>query len=307
MRARLHPFQLAAALLLVCGGILAGVYWMRRGSEMGPATLVALLPERPGTLIYLDFASARQSGLLHLLDGSPSGEDADYRQFVAQTRVNYQRDLDAAAILFTGGEEFFLLRGRFDWKSLETYAAQHGGACEGGVCRMSGSRPERKISFSRLRDEVMSMAVSPDADAVRQIHAHSARGDETTSGAVWVKTSAKALEASGLFPEPAKLLLASVDAARPIIFTLSVQGGRLVARAQLDCPDPSAATQLEAQLEGGTAALRAAVQREHPPADSVSLAGVLAGGVFHCERSRVIGEWPLPSAWFAALGEGGTN
>ena len=308
MRFHLHPFQLATALLVVCGLILGGVYWMRRGRAISPAELVARLPGRAGTVVYLDFASARSAGLLRLLNGSESEEDADYRQFVSRTRFDYQRDLDAASILFAGGEEFFALRGRFDWKSLEAYAEQQGGTCQGGLCRMSGSRPDRRISFYLEQADVLDMAVSPDGEAVRQIHARNARPADTPTGAVWVKTSAQAITASGLLPDAAKPLLASVAGTRPIVFTLSARGAGFVLQAQLDCQDPPAATQLEAQLESGTAALRAALaQQNGAAANKESLGGMLASGTFHCDRNRVTAEWPLPVQFLATLGEGGAN
>ncbi len=308
MRFHLHPFQLATALLVLCGAILGGVYWMRRGKAMSSAELVAMLPGRAGTIVYLDFASARRAGLLGLLNGSESEQDADYRQFVARTRFDYQRDLDAAAILFAGGEEFFVLRGRFDWKSLEAYAEQQGGNCQGGVCRMSGSRPERRISFYLDQDDVLDLAVSTEGEAVRQIHARNARPGDTPTGAVWVKTSAQAITASGLLPEPARPLLASVAGTRPIVFTLSARGAGLVLEAQLDCQDPPAATQLEAQLETSTATLRTELaQQNGAAANTPSVGGLLASGTFHCERNRVTGEWPLPAQFLATLGEGGAN
>ncbi len=308
MRFHLHPFQLATALLVLCGAILGGLYWMRRDRAMSPAELVALLPGRAGTVVYLDFASARRLGLLRLLNGSDAEQDADYREFVARTRFDYQRDLDAAAILFAGGEEFFALRGRFDWKSLAAYAEQQGGVCQGGMCRMSGSRPERRISFYLEQDDVLDLAVSTDGEAVRQIHPGKARLSDKPTGAVWVKTSAQAITASGLLPEPAKPLLASADRTRPIVFTLSPRGAGLVLGVQLDCQDSPAATQLEAQLESGTAALRAALaQQNGAAANQASLGAMLASGTFHCERNRVRGEWPLPVQFLAMLGEGGAN
>jgi hypothetical protein len=310
VRSHPHPFQLATALLVVCGLILGGLYWMRRREPMPPAELVALLPARPGTVVYLDFASARRAGLLRLLNGSESQQDADYRQFVARTRFDYQRDLDAAAILFANGEEFFALRGRFDWESLAAYAEQQGGVCREGVCRMSGSRPDRKISFDLERDDVLDLAVSTDGEAVRQIHhRRDPEPADTPAGAVWVKTSAQAITASGLLPEPARPLLASMAGTQPIVFTLSARGTGLVLEAQLDCQDPPAATQLEAELESGTAALRTALAQHSSGAgaDTASLGGVLASGTFHCDRNHLTAEWPLPDQFLAALSEDGAN
>ena len=60
---------------------------------------------------------------------------------------------------------FCCLRGRFDWQSLDAYVRSQNGECENSLCRMTGSAPERLISFFPLRVNLMALAVSQDDSA----------------------------------------------------------------------------------------------------------------------------------------------
>ena len=79
-------------------------------------------------------------------------------------------DLDSALVSFprTGGS-YFLVSGRFDWKSLRTYVTREHGQCVNSLCRVVGSVPDRHISFLPLRRDLMAMAVSTDQYAVNDL------------------------------------------------------------------------------------------------------------------------------------------
>ncbi len=307
MKARLHPLQLAAALLLVCVCVLGGLYWRRLAVRITPAALMAFLPDGDGTRLYVDFGAARGAGLLRLIGGDASDQDADYRRFVSQTRFDYQRDLDAAAAVFLSGGEFFILRGRFDWPTLIRYVNDQGGSCGNGFCQMNGSRPDRKISFYPVRKNLLAFAVSPDDAAAKRVREGAARAGSAPDGPLWISTRAATLEQSPLIPAPARPLLAALDATGPIVFTLSPAGDGLALKAQFDCRDASAATLLEAQLEAATAGLRGALARQHAGLDPASVPGVLTSGTFRARDARVIGEWPLSRLLSANADQRGAN
>ena len=68
-----------------------------------------------------------------------------------------------------------MVKGRFDWNSLQSYAREQGGTCRNALCRMNGSTPERRISFFPLRPDLMGLAVSPDDSAAIDLEAAAAR------------------------------------------------------------------------------------------------------------------------------------
>jgi hypothetical protein len=103
---------------------------------------------------------------MKLLAGEKAVQDADYREFLRRTGFDYTRDLDLALVAFAPRANYFLLKGRFDWPRLEAYAAQSGGACAEGVCRMPGSKPERNISYRRLRGNLVRLEHAGNVERV---------------------------------------------------------------------------------------------------------------------------------------------
>src|SRR5438128_844040 len=118
------------------------------------------LPSDNASILSVDFAALRQGGILDLLSGPVVDEEPEYKSFVAITGFDYRRDLDHAYIAFHPDGVFFLVRGRFDWGRLQSYAREQGGECSAGTCRMPGSIPARRISFFPVKSNLMAMAVS---------------------------------------------------------------------------------------------------------------------------------------------------
>src|SRR5271170_4671116 len=116
MKRKFQPWHLAAFAIVVC----AGVAWLvhSRSGLNDAARLVEFLPPDRSTHVYIDVDALRRSGLLDLVAGSKASESPDYRSFVEQTRFNYRTDMDAVAAAFLNGNEYFAVRGRFDWKRL---------------------------------------------------------------------------------------------------------------------------------------------------------------------------------------------
>lgn len=110
---------LISALLLA--GIAATAWFLYRGRQSPPAT-VRLLPEGD-LLLYADFRP------VHLLDlkSNPVQLEGDYQQFVEQTGIQFERDLDEVAMSRrdaaggNGVESAEILVGRFDSARLESY------------------------------------------------------------------------------------------------------------------------------------------------------------------------------------------
>jgi hypothetical protein len=141
---------LIAAAILICAFAGGGFLWLR-ARALRPEALLKRLPTRGALVAYVDFDALRKAGVMRLLDGAKTPEDAEYTAFVRQTGFDYKRDLDAAMVSFAPGGKFLLLRGRFEWSKLKEYAASTEGECDPSVCHMTGSTPERRISFFLLR------------------------------------------------------------------------------------------------------------------------------------------------------------
>ena len=50
-----------------------------------PAELASYLPDKDGTLLYIDVDAMRRSGILDMMAGSKAAEELEYKEFVEQT------------------------------------------------------------------------------------------------------------------------------------------------------------------------------------------------------------------------------
>src|SRR5215470_12948103 len=128
--------------LMIVAGVLmgAGAYWWNI-RPYDAARLMQCLPAERSLHLYLDLAMLRNGGILDKLAGSPTLEDPDYKQFVADTGFNYRTDLDSVAGAFSDGNEYFIVQGRFNQAKLAAYAQSHQGRCEHTSCSMPANQP----------------------------------------------------------------------------------------------------------------------------------------------------------------------
>ena len=290
---------------VACIAAVIGAYFYRSHADTTPSSLLSYLPRNSGVVAYLDVDALRRSGFLDMIAGSKSVEDSDYVQFVADTRFDYRKDLDSAAISIQGSDKFFALHGRFDWGALADYVRQHGGRCTGRFCRIEGSRPERQISFYRLRSNVMALAVSTDRNAADRIGNHNQKfEDQIPPQPMWIALPGAVLRDSQSLPEGTRTFAAALQNADTLLFTLGGQKGQLILDADVTCHDSAAAIGLYAQLQAATGALNDWLVHEHRTADPKDVTGVLTAGTFRREDRRVFGEWPVPRAFLEAVAGG---
>jgi hypothetical protein len=179
------PAMLVAALALVSC------------APKSPRALLDRLPTKDATVLSVDFAALRSGGILKLLAGKAEPE---YLAFVKNSGFDYQKDLDAALVSFGPNAIYFLVRGRFDWNRLETYARDNGGSCYNRLCHLPGSKPERRISFLPLSSNLMAMAVAgDDLAAARLRDKNPQRPIEIPSDPVWISAQGSALKQTPLF------------------------------------------------------------------------------------------------------------
>jgi hypothetical protein len=270
---------IVALLAAACALAAAGIYWFHRThSAAQPSDLVVLLPTANASLVYIDMDALRRSGTLNLVAGSKAVEDADYQQFVNETKFDYRQDLDAIAASFKDGKVYFALRGRFHWKNLKDYAA-------------------------RQRD-VLAMAISPDDFAAYQVASQSVNVATLAppKEPVWAVIPAGALQGMDSLPSAAKAYVPALQGAEQIVLSVGADpASQLQLGAQVTCKDATAASALLAQLESTTNALRQGLSKDHRKPDPADLSGVLVAGTFHRSERQVYGTWPIPKAFVDAI------
>lgn len=284
----------AAALCLLAAG---GALWLR-SRALQPAALIARLPRRDALIAYIDFNALRRAGILQLLDGSAAGQDPDYRSFVERTRFDYARDLDVAVAAFAPGGKFLLLKGRFDWRSLDAYVRSQNGACDDALCRMTGSAPERLISFFPLRSSLMALAVSQDDSAALRLSTP-APGDaiQIPAAPVWFSIPVSTLKSADVMPAGARPFAEAMGQADSITLAFAPEAGRIAATLDIRCRKAGDAVEIASRLTTATGLLRDALAKEHQQADPAGLGGVLAAGAFRADGARVLGQWPIEKAF----------
>ncbi len=306
-------YKQRAALLVVlvasvCGLAVWGVVRWRYHSLRTAGEWLERMPTQDAAVLYIDFGALRTAGVLKMLAGSKVAEEPEYRVFVMKTGFDYTRDLDAAMACFAPHARYLVVKGRFDWNSLEAYAREQGGGCRNALCRMNGSTPERKISFFPLRPDLMGLAVSADDSAAVALQA-AARGRRSLAipdAPVWLSIPPAMLKNAGDLPEGTRMFAHSLEDAGDVNLALAPAGNRYEARLTVECTGEAQAAALAAQLEGITVLLRGMIAREHQTPSPSDLSGVLTSGTFNHLGMRVLGSWPVEQGFIeAVLGGGG--
>jgi len=289
----------------VCGASVWGVAWYRSRS-LTTAALLRRMPAEDALVAYIDFSELRRGGILQLLDGSKAGEDPEYQSFVRQTRFDYKQDLDAALVVFAPTGRFLLLKGRFDWKSLRAYVESQNGKCVNSFCRMTGSAPERRISFFPLRSNLMALAVSPDASAAQRLdEAASGPDPQVPAAPVWLSIPTSVLKSGDGLPAGTRMFASGMERAETVTLAFAPEGHGLAARLDVRCRDDRDAADVASQLTRTTSLLREMMEREHQKPNPADLSGVLTSGAFRNEGRRVLGYWPIQPAFLQNVLGGG--
>lgn len=291
--------------MVLCGGLLAFASWWRDRGASTPADLVALLPERQGTLLYIDVAALREGGLLGLIAGSKSTQDLEYSQFVQRSGFDYLSDLEGVAALVTKETNYFVLRGRFDWRKIIAYANSAGGQCRLSFCRVPATQPDRFITFLPIRNDVMALAVSADSWAAEAISSRprDAR-PQLPAEPVWILAPGAVFQNLADPPPGTRAFVAALAEAERTVFAIGPSGDRLQMTVEIACQSPSAAAKLRDQLAETTGLLRKMLERENQKPNPADFSGLLAGGSFEQRGALVFGRWPMETAFIENLAGG---
>jgi hypothetical protein len=295
-------------LIAAIAAILAGAFilvWYR-ARPLNPAAQLKRLPAADSIIVYIDFDQLRRGGLLKLLSAPKGAEDEEYRKFADRIHLDWRQDLQTAMLAFAPSGKYMLVKGRFDWKSLQAYAASSGGDCESSFCRMTGSMPDRRISFFPMRDDLLALAVSTDEMAAKRMTGAAPGNDpELPNAPVWMRIPGSVLKSGAALPNGTRMFARTVEQADFVTLMFVPEGDRLAAKLDVLCRDDQDAAAMAAELTRATGLLRDLIQREHVTPNPADFSGVLTSGTFRGEGRRVVGHWPIERAFVENLLSGG--
>jgi hypothetical protein len=296
-----RAWLLLAILAALCGGSIWGVAWYR-ARPIASGMLIKRLPARDAVVVFVDFSELRRGGILQLLEGSKASEDPDYQSFARRINFDYRQDLDRAMVAFAPSGKYILVKGRFDWKSLRTYALDGGGTCMTSLCRMTGSTPDRRISFFPVQSGLLALAVSTyESAALDMTTSPSGPPEPVPNAPVWLSLPGSLLRSGENLPNGTKMFARGMEKAEKVTLAFSPEGNRLAARLEVHCRNQQDAVEVASQLSSATITLRQMLEREHQNPGPADLAGVLAAGSFRSEGQTVFGYWPMERAFVETL------
>jgi hypothetical protein len=304
VRYRLSPWLVLALLAGLCAAVVFAVAHFR-SRNYSTARLLPRLPSDNAVVFYADFDALRRAGLLEVFPGPLAEREPEYRSFAQATGFNYLRDLESVLVSFHSSGTYFLLRGRFDWGAFSQYVREQGGLCYNSSCHLDGSTPERKISCFPLQQDLLALAVGPDAFAADTLQTRqSGLRLEVPSGPVWSVIPAAALEDNSRLPAGLHMFARALQGAPRIVLSAAPDGPGM--RLQLDATSGSAesAAALATQFRAATTLLRQLIARENQTPSPRDLSGILAAGAFEQQGRRVLGHWRLERAFLESLTAG---
>jgi len=302
MSGRVRNGVLAASVVVLFAAAAASIYYWKFGRAVSPESLLAGLPGKDGAVVYLDVRALRVAGVLDSVGGAAGAEEPDYKAFVAVTKFNYREDLDAVAAAYRDGDVYILAAGRFDWASLRNYALTQSGKCTDDLCRMASSQPGRTITFFLKSSGVMALSVSNRADAAAAFR----QSQPVFAGAVskqpmWISLPGALLKGDEKVPSGTRLFAKILESTQRVSFAFGTRGTAFEISMDAVCVSDKDAEAALNQFDGVTEVMRKYIARVNKTPGPDELAGVLMGGVFHREGTRVIGTWPVERAFLNNL------
>jgi hypothetical protein len=276
----------AAAMVLAGVGIWRNIQVDRDFRD--PRLVLSRFPPEDSLVFSANVALLRRTGLLGPDKTAPEPE---YKAFLDGTGFDYRRDLDSLTAAFSRTGSYFILRGRFNWKQLQSYADHNGGSCYQQLCRMQGSTPERRISYLPLRQDAMALAVSTSDLAATRL---TKTGDPVTSplpsSPVWISVPGSELRRQSAFAPNLRFMLSALGLADRVVVTFDATTAGIEAHLEATCRTDDNAKVLASQLRIATSELKEAQAR----AKDDPILSVLTTGSFDQSGRKVSGTWPLP-------------
>lgn len=312
LRVKLKPWQYLTVVILIACGAVAALYYYRKVNTETPGQMISILPRQNASVFYVNVGAIRDSGLLSDVSGPRVTEEPEYKDFLAQTNFDYQRDLDRLAGATTGDETYLLLAGRFDWKRLSQYTRRHGGQCLQGICSLPANRPNHWVSFLPLRSNLMGLAISDNQRAVYSIgKIGSVTEISVPKDPVWISIPHVILAKPHTLPPIAAALVDAVGSATTLTLSLTdpeaqtgipgLDQAAFVVRMEARFDSAANAVDMESQLIRATSLVKTMVDTRQAPAGPTDLASILMRGSFQDASGVVTGSWPVSREFVNSL------
>lgn len=302
MRIDVKPWILFPAIAVAVGALAFFLTEQRHRSAISNTELVSLMPRGGNARFFADFSMLRRAGILKLLSPA-AGQDPEYRRFVRETKFDYSQDIDALAGAATAHGLLFAIRGRFEWRSLRSYAAEHGGDCKAELCHVPAREPGRWVSFRKVLPNLMLLGVGRPmslelkwaSDVVKPL----------PPAPVWVELSPHMVKSSQKLPPGLRLFASALEPANSITFLARAapaeSGNAFEIQMRAACPSTPAATTIANQLQLDTKLLKMLLARKGQHTNSFTLPGVILAGQFHSEGAETVGIWPVSKSLLQSL------
>jgi hypothetical protein len=222
-----------AILAPIALAVVSAGWWVWRVRQNAPGPLLARIPAGATSVVGIDVAALRRTGLLDRIAGSRDLESPDYRKFIEETGVDYRRDLDYAVVGLHDNANYFALRGRFDWPTIERYALANRGFCGEGACRLQ-TDSGRQASFALVEPELLVLSVGPRGEGTKRF--------SPPEGIAWAV----------LDRPPAPLF----DGASKVTIAIQANMNKVSARLVATCPEADRRPALAAKLQSALKELR---------------------------------------------------
>lgn len=306
MGTRLKPWLFFSLLAVAIAAVLFAIHSFRHRVVRSDADLVALLPKNDMTVFFANVAGLRHADLLNLVSGSKPVTDAEYQQFIREMQFDYAKDLDALAGESDGKQFLFVLRGRFVWSKLQTYATAHGGVCSREECNVPASTPGRWASFFEIQPDVMALALSTDDHAVEVLRPHGKLAPVAMPTApVWINISMDVVRAPVNLPAALRVFAICLQSVNSVVLSVSSPTGNSGAafdlKLEAECRNATTADTARTQLELQTKMLKLELARERETPNAADLTGLLTAGTFQVVDKKIVGTWPVAKELLSSL------
>lgn len=288
-------------MVFVLGSIIFGA-WLWLSYQQG-ATLPVLIQHLPGQNAAMGFASVealRQSGMLKP-DATPSAREPEYETFIRKSGFNWENDLDSIVWSFTSDARFFFVTGRFDWARLQEFVKEEGGECRDEFCTISGSQPDRQISFFPWRNNVMALAVSQDRYAADRLRLEYRHGIAATEAPFWLHLTGTALKDADPLAPGLKGFLRLLERTQHATIYLVPKDDAFSLELRAQCENADVASSLGADFTKLTEWLNQLLKIEKQEPSDAEFASVLATGKFAANGTIVEGSWPVSRNFLLSL------
>ena len=307
MRGSPKGWKVIAAGATLAAVVTVTAFYLFRPRYRTAAELVGLLPQSSAVVVYVDLNALRTAGFLKRFNESLATQEAEYRKFVTSTGFVYERDLDALAVSSFPDQTFAVARGRFDWKRLRDYAIANGGSCQNSLCQVPGSKPDRRLSFLRIRSNLMALAISADATAAYDLRPRTTRDHfQTPDYPAWVRVPKRLLDNPKSLPPPVQVIAVALSGASSIVLGFRTDLSQRDTGGLLLRMDASFDTAVYASLARNHMAqlvglFKSMASSQSADPESADLSRALSSGSFLSNDSELQGEWHIPGSLIDSL------